>query len=178
MSSIKHFIENLLGEDFLSKSAELVAAHRSLHQIGKVKHKNVTKGFKILGQGNKGYIRSEMPQLDGDVFDEFLAFLQGLGIEVLHSEDRVSELKPAQKHMSTEKIKDLLSKLSEGDDSWTRIPVIVSRDGHILDGHHRWAALRSLGKNSTIKTVHVDVSLDDLIKMAKQFSTGSKSLKE
>ena len=42
-------------------------------------------------------------------------------------------------------------------------PVIISSDNHILDGHHRWAALTSISAERTMKVIRVDLPMKDLL---------------
>lgn len=47
--------------------------------------------------------------------------------------------------------------------------VYMSTDGHILDGHHRFAAAAILGKN--LKVMIIDIPIEKLLNLALQFST-------
>ena len=55
-------------------------------------------------------------------------------------------------------------------------PIIVSKDGHILDGHHRWAAMVALdisnGGSGDIEmdVIEVDQNAEDMIKDANKFT--------
>ena len=48
-------------------------------------------------------------------------------------------------------------------------PLIVSKDGYVLDGHHRWAAIATLdlmdGRKEpfTVNTTIVDMEMEDLV---------------
>ena len=41
--------------------------------------------------------------------------------------------------------------------------VVVSRDGHILDGHHRWAALLAIDPSRKMKVKVIDMDMKDLL---------------
>ena len=45
--------------------------------------------------------------------------------------------------------------------------VIVSRDGHILDGHHRWAALLTIDPARKIKVRVLDMNMEELLQEAQ-----------
>jgi hypothetical protein len=42
-------------------------------------------------------------------------------------------------------------------------PIVISNDGHILDGHHRWAALAMLGPDMTMNAIKVDLPMHELL---------------
>jgi hypothetical protein len=48
-------------------------------------------------------------------------------------------------------------------------PIVISNDGHILDGHHRWAALLTLGPDMTMNAIKVDLPMHELLE--KSFET-------
>ena len=48
-------------------------------------------------------------------------------------------------------------------------PIVISNDGHILDGHHRWAALLMLGPDMTMNAITVDMPMHELLD--KSFDT-------
>lgn len=45
--------------------------------------------------------------------------------------------------------------------------VVVSRDGHILDGHHRWAALLTIDPARKMKVKVIDMDMKDLLEEAQ-----------
>ena len=47
--------------------------------------------------------------------------------------------------------------------------VIVSKDGHILDGHHRWAALLTVGPDREMDVQVIDMTMDELLAESASF---------
>ncbi len=141
------------------------------NRLLKAEHKNLAKSIKVLGEGHRGHVRSEMPQLEGDQVDKFVASLQELGVNVVRTEVAVGDLKPTQKHMDTEKVRGMAENAMKGEFPKIKDPVVVSNDRHILDGHHRWAALRALGPKNTMRIIQVDLPIDQLVSLARNFST-------
>ena len=52
-----------------------------------------------------------------------------------------SDMKPSQKTLEVEKVEDMAKTI----DPKKMKPIVVSEDGHVVDGHHRWAALNTAG---------------------------------
>ena len=135
-----------------------------------VEHKNLAKSIKVLGKGHRGEIRSEMPQLDGEQVEKFVEELQAAGLNVVRTSVEVGDLKPTQKHVDSDKVREMAENAGRGEFPKIRDPVIVSSDFHILDGHHRWAALRALSPRNIMQIIQVDLPIDDLVTLARRFS--------
>ena len=60
-------------------------------------------------------------------------------------------------------------------------PIIVSRDGYIIDGHHHWGAMRALrviNKDTKVKAYHVDMSQEDVFRAAQKFTDANDIQRE
>ena len=106
--------------------------------------------------------RFEMPQL-GDAFLDFLSTHP-------HIASWCEWTDPSQ-HTSTQcEIHDslVLHLMQSISEKGQLSPVLVSTDGHVLDGHHRWAALEALKR--PVKTVVIDLPIRSLLRLAMPFS--------
>ncbi|MCV5372535.1 hypothetical protein OFD18_30595, partial [Escherichia coli] len=74
-------------------------------------------------------------------------------------------LKPTQKEFSKEKVKKA-SEREGGDRS-----ILVSKDGHVLDGHHQWMAAREKGED--VKVIRLDAPIKDLVDAAHEFPSST-----
>lgn len=84
-----------------------------------------------------GFKRDEMPQIPTAKFDEFLAYLKESGCDYEHTKKKAEELTPSQAELDTDK----------ADRIWAEgkafsSPIVTSLDGYVLDGHHRWFAVK------------------------------------
>lgn len=113
--------------------------------------------------GGLGIARGQMPQIVSAVAQEFL---DGLGVRVETGWQQVGQLKPMQASIRPEKVTELLEKFPP---ETLKKPIIVSGDGYILDGHHRWAALRLKGAGEEIQTRTVDMPGAELLAAARRF---------
>jgi hypothetical protein len=89
--------------------------------------------------------REDMPQTkSADKFD-VLSELQKYA-EVNLESTKVSELKPIQSDVSKEKIVKMFSNIKEKK---SVVPIFISEDNFIIDGHHRWLACELAFGNET-----------------------------
>lgn len=141
-------------------------------------------GTNLFCQQNKGIPRKKMPQLkahplpnswaatnlqpdkDGEVNaeDVFKKHLEKKGVTVKKKAVPAAMLKATQKDLVGNKVAGMLEAL-KNDPTHEKItaPILVSRDGYILDGHHRWAALVGLDMASgSDKSVMMNVEVVDM----------------
>ena len=106
---------------------------------------------------SKGIPRTKMPQFKGephegsfaetkfnegkgeaDVEPEFRELLEKMGIKTEMKTVKASELKATQDNLVGTKVAGMAGAMREG--KIPDAPIFVTRDGYIVDGHHRWAA--------------------------------------
>lgn len=109
--------------------------------------------------------RKDMPQISEDDINEFLSFLKDNGVTTEKTKRQVNRLRATQKHLNFEKVENLLS----APDSVLKKLVIISNDGRILDGHHRFAALYVKEPTATIEVIEVNTDMRTLLSLAKKF---------
>lgn len=99
-----------------------------------------------------GIDRSQMPQVSMSDIEELLD-LSGISWKKIDRDPH--ELRPTQTALDDEKVANFRGRLNawEGGDF---DPILVSRDLMILDGHHRWAAVKAAGLKA-ITTVEIDL---------------------
>ena len=152
-------------------------------------------GTNLYCDDNLGIPRDEMPQfkgtaqpgsraagMDADASGEvdtepvFKEMLKEKGIKTLQTEIPADKLKATQKDLVGAKVVGMMGAL-EKDPNHPKItaPIYVSRDGHVIDGHHRWAAIvahnaANPDKQIPMKTTVLDMDIKDAIPMANKFA--------
>lgn len=131
-----------------------------------------------LAQGRKPselVPREDLPQAPSARKAEFVADMRSRGLDVTEDVVDPSTLTPMQNHLSAAKVGQMMGRMDAGtanfDDKKDRI--IVSRDGFIMDGHHRYAAaaLRTAaGKPTTLTVYRVNANRDDLVSIMKSWN--------
>lgn len=111
--------------------------------------------------GTLGIPRAEMPQVKAEHRGPMVNFLNARGIDHQHEEISAHDLKPTQAEFSPDKVQKAKD-FKEGDRS-----ILVSADGHVLDGHHQWLAKHDAGE--TVKAIRLNAPIHDLINHVKDF---------
>ena len=117
-----------------------------------------------------GLPRAELPQVKSDDMQNFIDWLKEKNVDVFKSKMEVGELIPIQKEINVEKVKSMMEKHDAGKiDLVTGKPVMVSADEHIIDGHHRWFALRELSEENEMETINIKLPVKKLLKVMKKY---------
>lgn len=154
-------------------------------------------GTNLFCAQHKGIPRKEMPQLKGkptegswadknlekdkggevDAEAAFKKMLTDEGIKTENKTVDVSTLKATQSQLVGPKIAGMLQALKEDPNhKGINAPIYVSRDGYILDGHHRWAALVGLALADGLpdpvemEIIEVDMDIEDLVDKTNKFA--------
>ncbi|MFZ9354191.1 MAG: hypothetical protein ACO25L_05170, partial [Candidatus Nanopelagicales bacterium] len=152
-------------------------------------------GTNLYCDDNLGIPREEMPQFkgkaiegsraanmpvdkDGEVDTEpvFKEMLKQKGIKVSQTEVPADKLKATQNELVGAKVLGMMGAL-EKDPQHEKItaPIYVSRDGYVIDGHHRWAAIAAYNaahpdSQIPMKVQVIDMDIKDAIPMCNNFA--------
>lgn len=111
--------------------------------------------------------RAEMPQIKAEHRGAMVNFLNARGIVSTQEEVPASSLKPTQQEFSPAKVKK--AKAFKGGDR----SILVSSDGHVVDGHHQWMA--KLDANEPIKIIRLDAPISKLLDEVRQFPSAGQA---
>lgn len=116
-----------------------------------------------------GIKRADMPQVASKDYDDYLKFLKKHGVTLKLGKEKASKLKPIQKEFSHQGVKISMGKTLKhiGDKQLFKKPIIVSKDGYIIDGHHRWLAHKNM--KTDLHTLRANVNMKELLTFTKQF---------
>lgn len=121
-------------------------------------------------KGEAAVAKGADPESDKSPFDMMLDHFKSEGIDVSEPTPiRVGKLKATQKDIKDAKATFFAETQMKGE--WpngakadlSQKPIVISNDGHILDGHHRWAALLMLGPDMTMNAIKVDLPMHELL---------------
>lgn len=151
-------------------------------------------GTNLYCDNNLGIPREDMPQFKGkpqpgspadkmpkdkngevDTEEVFKKMLADKGIKTTDTEIPSDSLKASQSELVGAKVAGM-AKALEADplNKGITAPIYVSRDGYVIDGHHRWAAMTSKaikdGKPANMKVHVIDMDAKDIIPMANKFA--------
>ena len=152
-------------------------------------------GTNLYCDDNLGIPRKEMPQFKGkpqpgtpaadmpvdkngevDTEPLFKKMLEDKGIKVVQTEVPSDKLKATQSELVGDKVIGMMNAL-ENDPNHPSItaPIYVSRDGYVIDGHHRWAAITAYNAKNPdsqipMKVQAIDMDIKEAIPMCNDFA--------
>jgi len=113
---------------------------------------------------NLGITRDKMPQFpDNKVRDSFLDKLKASGVRVTEGKVKVGQLKASQEEIQAEKTIGMAGAYLDGKFDGIKNAIVISKDGYIVDGHHRWAALLAVGANEEMNVIRVGMPIRPLL---------------
>lgn len=112
---------------------------------------------------------------------DFLKYLAQQKVSVTRGEMPAVEMKATQNQLNADKVAGMAWALATNPETKDpkhplRQPLIVSADGYVLDGHHRWAALVTADVMSgkagqvNVPVIKVDMDIEDLVDASNAFS--------
>jgi hypothetical protein len=157
------------------------------------------KGTNLFTAQHKGIPRIAMPQFSGlaspgtpaaelaggagkfvDLGQQFGERLQAEGIKVTAKRVRAAHLRATQTELVGSKVAGFAAAVMRGDPKAKATigePIYVTRDGYVVDGHHRWAANMvldavngTLGDDTDQNVLEVDMDIGAMIPYANAFA--------
>jgi len=116
--------------------------------------------------GTLGIPRADMPQIKAEHRGAMVNFLKARGVRHTESTVPATSLKPTQAEFSRKKVE--AAKEYEGGDR----AILVSRDGHVLDGHHQWIAKRDAGED--VRIIRLSRNINNLLAVVREFPSASQ----
>lgn len=117
-----------------------------------------------------GLARAELPQVKSTDMKEFRSWMEEQGVESFETKMEVGELNPIQKEINTDKTDSMKMKHEAGTiDLISGKPIMVTMDEHLIDGHHRWYALRELDPQTEMETINFNISVQEFLQLVKQY---------
>jgi hypothetical protein len=120
--------------------------------------------------------RSEMPQLPetAEGIAAFLAELDRLGVKYELRPTDPRDLVATQNELDSVKVAKLYHAIHDPSGGWRPESIFfASREGAVLDGHHRWGGASmaiAVGDHFTPNVMWIDMPIDDLLVLADRFS--------
>jgi hypothetical protein len=120
-----------------------------------------------------GFKRKEMPQVEGKNVPKFLDFLKSNGVKYKEKLVDSKTLRPTQNQFNKDKIQSMIDII----DTKKQNPIMVSKDGYVIDGHHRWLAHYNLDRKMSV--IEIDLNINDALDKMHDFPLSTKrNLKE
>lgn len=109
------------------------------------------------------------PKANQPFLESFLEWLQteGVSVDTAGSERvAVERLKATQAEIRADKTFGMADNYLKGEYDPTEGAIVISKDNHILDGHHRWAAMLLVDPLATFPVIRVGLTMRKLLTKA------------
>lgn len=104
-------------------------------------------------------LREELPQFSSiEDVDSFAAFCKETGTRVSKKSFKVRDLNPTQSHIDSDKVISIVQNYTQTAPGAIQ-PIVIDKDGYVIDGHHRWAALMYINPNMEIPCYQFNVKV-------------------
>lgn len=110
-----------------------------------------------------GISRGKMPQVSKHDYNELFYYLKDHGITSHATSIAANGLKPIQKDFADKGVEKALNKRHIVK------PVIISNDGYLIDGHHRWLAQMNINGDTEIPVIRVNAPVQKLLPLITSF---------
>lgn len=146
-----------------------VSAHVESHSPETLEGEKLNRNWTAFAAdaGSLNVPRAEMPQIKSEHRGALVNFLKARGITAGMETVDPSTLKPTQAEYSPQKVEK--ARNFEGSER----PILISADGHVVDGHHQWMA--ALEKGDPIGVIKLNAPIDTVLADMKQFPSVEKS---
>lgn len=115
--------------------------------------------------------------VEADAEELFKAVLVKKGHTMTPKRVPADTLRATQSELVGSKVAGMMKALEENpENKGIRAPIFVSKDGYVLDGHHRWASLVALqmsngsGEDIEMDVVEVDMTAKELVGFTNRFT--------
>jgi hypothetical protein len=134
---------------------------------GEVEHPDNMCVDSEICKGDLGIPRRLMPQFTSPKdIQSFTRFAEKkYGIKSKRSTRKAGQLRPSQEEINRERVEDVADDIRHKKLD-PKVPLIVSSDNFVIDGHHRWAAYRVDHPTTQMPVLVVDAPARDVLSVA------------
>ncbi len=108
------------------------------------------------------------PNDDRSVLESMLEHFKSTGVKLEKKKIPVGKLKATQSEIKAEKAFGMANAHLKGKFPDIGDQIVVSSDGHILDGHHRWAALLTIDPSREMNVIQVGMTMKEMLDRADE----------
>jgi len=157
-----------------AKYKNWVGKLKKTKKIQRSAKKDLCAGEKGICKNNIGIPRKHMPQFtlrrapfSQNPIKKFRKYVkEKYDVKSRFGERTADELKPSQGEINRGRVEALIEDNIIDD---MEVPIVISKDNYIIDGHHRWAAFRMAAPKKQMKVVIIEAPVKDVLGMAVEW---------
>jgi hypothetical protein len=141
----------------------------SVKKMLKATKKDGSSDEKTRAKGQAAIDAGADPDEDRTLSNIMLDLFRKQGVKVQEKEMKAGKLKATQAEIQAKKTIEFADSYLSGTFQSIGQQIVISKDGHILDGHHRWAALLTADPDAYMDVLEVDLTMKDMLDQADAF---------
>jgi hypothetical protein len=136
--------------------------------------KSITDMFVTLNSlwlpvGGLVYSRSQMPQISETYKKMYLNHFKGMGVSVVPRMMYLRDIKLTQNEINKTKVWKLMQAIRKNAKRFRSMPkIIVSKDGYVVDGSHRFVAALNLDRAGEIEVWQINMPIRQILKESQK----------
>jgi hypothetical protein len=132
------------------------------------KNKDGTPDEVARAKGKAAVETGSDPDDERTILQQMLETFKSEGTSINKKKVPVGKLKATQSEIKAGKTFGMADAHLKGKFPNIGSQIVISNDGHILDGHHRWAALLTIDPSRTMDVIEVDMSMKEMLDRADE----------
>lgn len=152
---------------------------KTVKKIRRSPKEDLCAGKNSICKNDLGIPRKYMPQFtlrrapfSQNPIKKFRSYIKHkYGIKSYITTKKASELKPSQGEISKVRVEGLLN---DNVIDTMEVPLVISNNDYIADGHHRWAAFRLKAPEKPMAVVVIDAPIKDVLGLAIEWGATSQ----
>jgi hypothetical protein len=140
----------------------------SVKQMLKATNKDGTPDEGTRAKGRAAVEAGADPDDDRTILKQMLDTFKSEGVKIEPKKIPVGQLKATQSEIKAGKTFGMADAHLKGKFPSIGDQIVISSDGHILDGHHRWAALLTIDPSRTMNVIQVDMPMKEMLDRADE----------
>jgi len=114
-------------------------------------------------KGSQEIPRKLMPQIyDSKAFAKTIR--TKYGVKSFKKMLKPIALKPSQNEINKDRVEGVIGAIKDG--TLDKNPMVVSKDGYVVDGHHRWAAYKKYSPSVLLPVLVIDLPIKEALGLA------------
>jgi uncharacterized protein (DUF1015 family) len=107
--------------------------------------------------------RVDMPQVSQNELPKVYIQLTNAGVQCKYGVIECAKLKPVQEGINREKVENIKQAIADGADLGH---IVISKEGYIIDGHHRWVAMKeAYSEKKKINAIQINLPKNKALKV-------------
>lgn len=145
-----------------------IPGDKTVKEMLEAKNKDGSPDTKTRAKGKAAVEAGADPDDKRTILKQMLDHFKSSGVSIKAEKVPVGKLKATQSDILAGKTFGMAEGHLQGKFPNIGDQIVISSDNHILDGHHRWAALLTIDPTRTMNVIRVDMTMKEMLDRADE----------